>query len=241
MAAVYRLNTLNRNVLIMTDEVIRHAPTKHTLDPRMLENSIIIAEERFIVPALGYDYYQALIAEKNKAVTDVNKAALETAVGTTLEVGQIVNAAEFLSEDNKAIWNYILWKFLAECILIIAYPEGFIQFTSSGVVHENPIAGPMGGTGVSTPDLRSMKWAMDKKMQDRIDPLHEAMHLWLCKQKTADKTKYALYTKHCDCNADGVPYKRKTDVILGLYDDCDDDDDRRRRRNRWNRDNDWDW
>lgn len=221
---MYRLNTLNRGVLIMTDEVIRHAPTKHALDPRMIENSIIIAEERFIVPALGYSFYQAMIAEKNKVVTADNKEELEEAAQTELTVGDIVNASEFLSTANKALWNYILWKFLAECVLITAYPEGFIQFGSAGVIHENPPAGPMNTSGNVTPELRSVKWVMDKKMLDRINPLSEAMHVWICKQKDVDSSLYSLYCKDCDCDHDGQPYKRRTDIILGIY-PCDEDND----------------
>lgn len=219
---MYRLNTLSRNVLIMTDEVINQAQTKHALNPRMIEPSIIVAEERFAVQALGSTYYEALIAEKNKVVTDVNKAELEEAIGTTLEVGQVVNASEFLSTDNKALWNRILWKYLAECVMILSYPEGFVQFGTAGVVHDTPTAGPMISSGAITPDLRSVKWAMDKKMLDRIDPLYEAIHTWLCAQKKVDSSKYPLYCKACDCDAHGVPYKRRTDIILGIY-DCDDD------------------
>lgn len=221
---MYRLNTLNRGVLIMTDEVIRHGPTDQTLDPRKIESSIIIAEESFIMPALGYSFYQALLAEKNKVVTDANKETLEEAAGTTLNVGDVVNAAEFLSTANKALWNYILWKLLAECVLFIAYPEGFMTFGSAGVVHENPVAGPMGATGVSTPDLRSVKWVMDKKMLGRINPLMEALHVWVCKQKVVDTSLYPLYCKDCDCDKDGQPYKRRTDIILGIY-PCDEDND----------------
>lgn len=227
--AMYRINSLGRNVLIVTDEVIRHAPTKHTLDPRMIENSIIVAEERFIVPALGYNYYEELIDEKNVIVTTANKAALETAIGIELTVGQVVNAAEELEADNKALWDRILWKLLAECVMITAYPEGFVQFGSSGTIHENPPAGPMTTSGVVTPDLKAVKWAMDKKMLDRINPLMESMHVWICKQKKADSDKYPMYCKDCGCNWEGVPYHRRTDIVSGIYDDCDRDDFRHRR------------
>lgn len=226
---MYKLNTLSRNVLIMPDEVINQAQTKHTLDVRMIEPHIIVAEERFIVPALGYNFYEALIAEKNTVVTSSNKATLEEAAGTTLEVDWVVNASESLSPANKALWNRILWKYLAECVMIMAYPEGFVQFGSAGTIHDAPPAGPMNTSGNVTPDLRSLKWAMDKKMLDRINPLAESMHLWLCKQKKADDSLYELYCKKCDCDHDGVPYKRRTDIILDLYDDvgCDENKSKR--------------
>src|SRR5947207_928971 len=85
---MYRLNPLKRNVLITTDEVIFHAPTKQTLDPRTIEQHIIVAEERFIRPALGYDFYQALVVAKNTLVTSSNKSTLETTINDSLEEGQ---------------------------------------------------------------------------------------------------------------------------------------------------------
>ncbi len=227
---MYRLNPLYRNVLIMTDEVIFHAPTKQALDPRMIQQSIIIAEERFIRDALTYDLYQELLDAKNTLVTSSNKvtlaaqinASLPTGSATvTLAEGDIVNAMEFLSPDQMALWKQHLWKLTAECVMLLATPEAFVQFGSAGVVHASPPAGAMVTSGEVTPDLKSVRWFMDKKLMDRIDPLIESMHLWLCKQKAGDPSKYGSYTKHCDCNANGIAYKRKTDWITGMYDEED--------------------
>lgn len=231
---MYRKNPLERNVLITTDEVVFHAPSKHTVDPRMIEQSIIVAEERLIRPALGYDLYTAFIDQKNLLITSGNKVAQQALVDAslptgsqpqTLEEGSIVNASEYLSAENLALWKQHLWKLTAESVMLLAYPEGFVQFTSEGTIHTQPPAGPLNSGGLVTPELRSVKWVMDKKMMDRIDPLREAMHLWLCKKQKADDSLYPLYKKACDCNADGVAYKRKTDIILGLYNDIDRNDD----------------
>lgn len=225
---MYRLNPLMRNVLITTDEVIFHAPTKQTLDPRTIQNAIIIAEERFIRPALCYDLYEDIIAAKNIEVTDANKAELQTKFNAsrpagspayTLKNGDIINAWEELNEDYKSLWKQQLWKLTAECVMLLAIPDAFVQFTSEGVIHAAPVASPLNTTGVSTPELKSVRWVMDKKMMDRIDPLIEAMHLWLCNQRAKDKSKYTFYCKACDCDANGVAYKRKSDLVLGLYDD----------------------
>lgn len=237
----------------MADEVIFHAPTKHTLDPRMIEQSIIIAEERFISAALGFDYYEALLNSKNLVITDSNKSAQQTLINNslpagsaivTLNAGDIINAAEYLPADDLALWNRLLWKLTAECVLLTAYPEGFVQFSTSGTIHDAPPAGPMTTGGVVTADMRSVRWVMDKKLSDRIGPLRENMHTWLCKQKKADITKYPLYKHHCDCNADGVAIKRKTDIILGIYDEQDEKIDHHRHHRRqgppWHQFDDWD-
>ena len=229
---MYRQNTLQRNVLITTDEVIFHAPTNHTLDPRTTENSIIIAEERFIRPLLGYDYYQALIAQKNLLITDGNKDAQQTLINNslpagsqeiTLTAGMVINALEYLDTDNKKLWTEHLWKLTAECVILTAYPEGYVHIGSEGVHQKNPPAGPMTSGGVVSPDLRTMKWALDKKLMDRIDPLIESLHQWVCKQKKADSAKYPDYEKDCDCDSKGIAFKRKSQFILGLYDEEDEE------------------
>jgi hypothetical protein len=227
---MYNYNPLMRNVLITTNEVIFHAPTKQTLDPRTIQNSIIIAEERFIRPALCHDFYEALLAEKNKEVTTENKESLQTQINESLPegsepvvltVGSIVNAWEYLSSDNQVLWKQHLWKLTAECVMLLAVPEAFVQFSSEGVIHAAPVASPLNTTGVSTPELKSVRWAMDKKMMDRIDPLLEAMHTWLCHTRKSEPAKYPFYCKECACDHNGVAYKRKSDIVLGLYDDED--------------------
>lgn len=232
---MYRVNPLMRNVLITTDEVIFHAPTKHTLDPKMIEHSIIVAEERFIRPALGFDLYEAIKAEKNLVITLGNQAAqqtlLEESMGDLpegveypiLAVDDIVNALEYLSSPYKLLWKEILWKFTAEAVMLIALPEAFVQFESGGVVHNQPASGPMSTSGVVTPELRTVKWAMEKKLMERINPLQESLHLWLCKKQEEDEDSYELYEKECACNEDGVAWKTKSDFVLGLYDDVDEE------------------
>lgn len=221
---MYRINPLLRNVLITTDEVIFHAPTQHTLDPRTIQQAIIIAEERFIRPAVCFDLYEELITAKNKVVTTENIAELQAQVTgsmpagsqpVTLKVGDIVNSREYLTTAQKTLWVQYLWKLTAECVMLTASSEAFIQFTSTGLVHSNPPANLMSGSGLTTPDLSSVKWLIDKKMMDRIDPLIQAMHEWICKHKN----DYGSYCKACDCDSNGVAYKRKTDFIMGIYDE----------------------
>lgn len=224
--AMYRLNQLNRKVLIMVDEVIFHAATKQTVDNKAIENAIIIAEERLIRPAIGDDFYYALLDEKNLVVTSGNKDAQQSLIDAafenkqkpkSLEVGDIINAIEYLSDDSADLWRQHLWKLCSECVMLVAMSDSFVQTSAAGIVHTSPQSGPLTGNGAVTPDLRSVKWAMDKKMMDRIDPLFEAMHQWLCRQRDADDTIYPDYKKACDCNWKGISHKRKTNFVLGVY------------------------
>ncbi len=215
---MYNLNPLMRPVLITAPEVLFHAPTKHTLDIRTIEQSIIVAEERFLRPALGDSFYEALITAKNTEATEANIATLQPLIPTTtIYVGHYLNSYTYLSAANKLLWKMHLWKLAAECVMMLATPEGFVQFGSEGVVHTNPTAGPLTSGNVITPSLGAVKWTMDKKLMDRIDPLLEAMHNWICK-RSAD---YPLYEKPCECDNSGNANQRRSDFVLGIYDDED--------------------
>jgi hypothetical protein len=219
---MYKLNPLQQKVLITSDEVIFHAPTKQTLDPRTIQNAIIIAEQRFIRPTLGDALYEELINQKNTLVTAGNLAAMQALIGSApiLKAGDFVNATEFLTAFNLQLWKEgLLWKTTAEAVMLIALPDEFVQFRSEGVVHPHPPASVMSQSGVVTPDLRSVKWVMDKKLMDRIDPLVEAIKAYICRNKAS----YPLYT-WCPCEDDNgaeVSRSRKTNWALGLYDDTD--------------------
>jgi len=231
---MYRVNTLPRKVLITVDEVISMTNTSHTLDRRTIEPAIIIAEERIVRPALGFNFYEHLRELKNQIVTIANKVALEKLVNDSikdalpageifdkvnLEIGSYVNASFYLNPEDLLLWNEYLWKLTAEAVRLIALPQNYVQFTSQGLVHNNPVAIGLDGEKTTTPELRTTKWLMDKSMQDVIDPLIEAMHEWLCIQKKNNPKSFLLYTKPCDCDSNGISYKRKTDILINIYDE----------------------
>jgi len=221
---MYNKNALMRNVLITPAEVIFHAPTKHTIDPRMIGSSIIVAEERFIVPELGYDLYEALVTAKNQEVTALNLADMNTKVAPdTVVVGDLVNALEYLSDPYKKFWKNHLWKIVAECVLVAAFPEGFVQFGSEGAFHNSPPAGLMVTSGFVTPLASSMKWAIDKKVKDRIDPLLQSMHNYLCKNQ-ADFALYGKLSQCPQCQGDTTNQLKYTGLALGIYDEIDGED-----------------
>ena len=204
-----------RNVLITSSEVIFHAPSKQTLDPRTIQQSIIVAEERFIRPAIGDALYEALCNAKNVLVTDANKAALQAKMtAITINNGDIVNAFEEMSTVNQKLWKQYLWKLTAEAVLIASVPDAFLQFSSEGIVHGAPPAGPMNSAGVVGPNLQDVKWLMDKKILDRIDPLVTATKNFICR----NKLDYPLYTD-CPCDDEPVPPARKSQFIMNIYDD----------------------
>lgn len=219
---MYRLNNLLRNVLITEDEVIFHGPTKQSPDPRTLQQAIIIAEERFVVPIIGRTFYDSLCNSKNVVINAGNKAAMQAKVeaaytGVTLQDGQIVNAFEEMSADNQKLWKDLLWKLCSEAVLFVATPDNFVQFAAEGIVHATPQGSAMITQGSVTPGLGSVKWIMDKKLQDRIDPLTEALKSYLCSYKGI----YPLYPGPCeDCN-ENAGSSRKTAWITSIYDDED--------------------
>lgn len=214
---MYNLNPLMRNTLITFEEVMFHAQTKHTIDRRQIEQSIIIAEERFISTELGADLYDALTMAKNKVVDSGTLAATQILVGASpvIQSGDLINAYEYMSAEYQALWKQHLWKLTAECVMVSAFPEGFVQFSSEGVFHTVPPAGLMVTSGLVTPLLPSMKWMMDKKIMDRISPLLNSMHRYICK----NKVNFSLYGKECeDCSK---PNAKWSGIATGLYDETD--------------------
>lgn len=223
---MYRLNRTYRNVLITPEEVIAKSPSDNTISIRKYLNAIEIAEERFIRPAICSKFYDAISAEKNKVVTDDNKADLQTEINAAfagsetyqLKVGDIINASEFLSENNKLLWNTYLWKLTAECVRFTAIPEAYADFTEQGIMKNNPAIPSIGDKANESAsiDLKDAKWLMDKWLMDRMDPLTAAMQMWICEHKG----NYPLYCNDCGCgDADGISVERKTDWITSIYDD----------------------
>lgn len=209
----------------MPDEVIFHAPTQHEMDPRHIEHAIIIAEERFVLPELGYDFYTTLANSKNRLVTADNKASLQALINASittntyqLKEGDVINAVEFMSSHHQQLWNWVLWKLTAEAVMFTAMPEGFVQFAAVGVVHATPPSTSLNASNNSTPELRSIKWAMDKKMQDRIDPLTESLRSYLCKNIN-NYPEYKIPCQTCGDTTDTTP--RKVVWLTNIYGDED--------------------
>jgi hypothetical protein len=219
---MYNVNLLKQNVLITPAEVIHHAPVDHTFDPRIIMNSIIIAEERFIRPALGNGLYDLMASEKNVLVDSTNIADLQTHFDdVTLQEGDLVNAYEFLTVENLKLWKGgNLWKLCAEAVIMLVIPDQYIHTTTSGVVHKAPPASVMSAAQVVAPDLAGVKWLMDKKTMDRIDPLTEAVKNFICRYPT----DYPLYT-WCpckdDCASDQGTGGGKSGWVTGIYDEQD--------------------
>jgi hypothetical protein len=214
------VNPLRTEVLITTDEIIFHAPTDQTIDPRIILSCIIIAERRFIKPALGETLYETLITKKNKLVTSVNISTLQTEVNTgrpadrepiVLNDGDYVNSDTYLDSTQKALWMKHLHKITAECVWLVALPVNRARFNSKGVIKNNPETIAENRDSV-TVDLTDLKHLLDKGLNERITVLIEDMHQYLCKEK------FPGYQKDCGCNTGGTPTGKSSGVLFGLYD-----------------------
>ncbi len=202
-----RLNRTNRNVLITPDEVIFHSPSTGEEGERLLLNNIIVAEERFIANALGFDLYEYICEQKNRTVTTENIAQLRTKLQESysavnvqfaddlLRPGMIVNSIDFVSNEwITKLWKQYLWKITAECVDLMAIVPSWLQTTKSGQQLLNPKT--LSATGSVSGERNDIKLKMDNAMQERIDPLLERMHQWICRHKA----HFPLYKKSCaDC------------------------------------------
>lgn len=213
------VNPLRTKVLITTDEVIFHAPTDQEVDPRNLLSNIIIAERRFVKPLLGSSVYQSLIDNKNLLVTSSNKASLQTVVNSgrpadreaiVLNTGDYVNSDTYLNEHQQDLWYNYLHKIVAECVWFCALPVNRARFTSKGVIKNFPETIAQNQESV-TIDLKDLKHLLDKGLQERITPLIDDCHEYMC------SVSYPGYTRDCGCNKQ--PTQKMSGVLFGLYDD----------------------
>lgn len=238
---MYNVNYLKRPVLIMPDEVIFHAATDQASDSRYIQQNIIVAEERFIAPAIGDTFYEELITLKNQYVTSDNQAAMLVLVNSNpnlkapltlsqLPIGSIINAIEFVTNPYYVgLWNRFLWKLTAEAVDMMAIVPSWLRATAQGQMMNNPAT--IGGNGQNSESgkMADVKFKMDKAIQDRIDPLIERMRLYIYKRNTSFPTfrnngDCDWYNNLCSCHdpkIDGVSSLRKTGIIFGAYDDVD--------------------
>ena len=235
---MYRLNNLKRNLLITADEVLFHAPTDQKIDARQIEQNIIVAEERWIANSICDKFYEDFISKKNKKVTTENKNELLTKINESLsidglnpikesdlKVGMIINAIEFV--DNEwyvKLWERFLWKLTAECVDMMTIVPSWLRHTSVGQQMNNPNTIGGNGAGSASGSVKEIDYKIHNVIQDRIDPLIERMHMWICQ----NKDHFPLYCKDCGnvcgcgddgSSPDGVSHVRKTNFITNLYDD----------------------
>lgn len=215
------VNPLRTKVLITTDEVIFHAPMDNNPDLRSILSNIIIAERRFIKPLLGTIIYNQLLDNKNLLVTSSNKDALQTIVNAgrdhkreqiTLVVGDYVNSDAYLNEQQQELWVNYLHKIVAECVWFCALPTNRARFTGKGVVKNHPETISEKQESV-TVDLKDLKHLLDKGLQERISPLLDDCHTYLC------SVGYPNYPRDCGCGR--TETQKMSGVLFGLYDDDD--------------------
>lgn len=228
------LNPLRTPVLITSDEVIFHAPTDHQVDPRILLQSIIIAERRFIKPLLTHIPYDSLTAMKNTLVTSGNMATLQSDLNASrapnrdlivLAEGDYVNSDTYLDATSLSLWKNYLHKIVAECVYFVSLPVNRSRFTSQGMMKNNP-ASITSSSESATINLDELKHLMDRTLQDRISPLIDDMHIFLC------TNSYPGYAHNCRCDDHGRFNSKQTDVMFGMYEE-DDDGLWDKRRRRW--------
>jgi hypothetical protein len=219
-------NPLRTKVLITTDEVQFHAPTDSAIDVRVILQSIIIAERRFIKPLIGKTVYEGLINAKNRLVTSANKADMQTAINAgrgsdrepiVLVEGDYVNSDTYLDTKQLALWQEHLHKLTAECVWYCSLPVNRARFTAKGVVKNFPETISQEQESV-TIDLKDLKHLLDAGLFTRVSPLIEDLHRYMC------DTGYPSYDRDCDCDLKGSPFKNRSGVYFGLYDDdrdCD--------------------
>jgi hypothetical protein len=224
---MYRINRLNRAVLITVDEVITQCAMDQDADIRYIMNSIIVAEERWIRPALGNAMYRDLVTQKNVVVTADNQSDLVDAISASLvaagkdpitadalPIGIMVNAIELVTNAKYVeLWEQYLWKLTAECVDVSCVIPSWLRHTAAGQQKNNPVVVGGNTEGSATGDRKDVEYKIDAYIQSRIKPLIAAMEQWIC-----DEGGFTLYPA-CKCEGpkNGVSTKVKGGIIFGVY------------------------
>lgn len=186
---MYEVVKIKRKVLISPSEVIDNVASGDTLPKNRVLHSIVIAEERFARPFLGWDLYEAMVNAKNRDVTATNintiKAQLQEVYGSSpipdIKAGDVLNSSELLPTAYANLWHQYLCKYIAECVKYVAIPESYADFTATGLMKNNPETGftdtsSSKSVGIG---LKDAQWLMDKWMDERMEPFKQAMHNYI--------------------------------------------------------------
>ena len=216
---------MTRPVLITIDEVLAKAVVDENADIRYLMNSIEVAEERYIVPAISDAFYEDFINKKNVVVNSGNQTALLASINTSLaaagknpigsgdlQIGMMVNAIEMCPGNYQNLWNRFLWKIIAEAVDICAIIPSWTRSTAQGQMQNNPKTLSSDGQGSATADRKDIEYKIDTMCQQRLYPLIARMKKWIGEQGS-----YNLFPSR-EKN-DGINKEGKGGIILGLYDD----------------------
>lgn len=224
---MYALNPLPTNVLITPDEVLRYFPG-NSIDPNIFSSAIQLAEQRFVVPLLGYAFYQQFCTQKNVLVTPSNIATLQAmfpATFNTLQVGNIVNAIDLVTvtAENVLIWNNVLWPFIAQCVMFTALPANYAKFTSQGIQKLNPAPAFLDSSAAGTStgiSLRDLQYLRNDILLQNISVMQDALEQYIC----ANKASYPLIPAHTYSKWEKEAKKdtRKSGLVFIYDDDCDD-------------------
>lgn len=233
---MYRINYLQREVLITPDEIVFHIASANDVDIRLITNTIINAEERFIRPALGDDFYEELIEQKNVTVSTsnqdellnrINQSLIEEGINeitkTDLPIGSIVNSIDFIQDEHlKKLWFRHLWKLTAECVDAMTTIPSWLKHNASGQQQQNPKTIGGNNENAASGGIKDVQYKIDSAINTRIEPLLSSMNKWLCK----NKANYPLFEADCgDCKGGQHSVSTsesglaKSNIVTGIYDE----------------------
>lgn len=195
--------TLIRPQEVINGGIVRPAPLNARFDAMLLAPQIFVAEQRYIMPILCLDFYEALIAAQNAANCNYNP-----------DLGALVD--KFPNDTlYETLWvESGLYELVARAVFIVSLPYIAIQTGSNGIYQVNADYATNAGD-------KQLKFLIDREAEN-IKVLQDRVQDWLCR----NKVDYPLYPsdKRCedvsgceDCEgSEQFKYKNAMQKI-GLY------------------------
>jgi len=167
------MNTILRPDEVNGSGIFRPAPLNGAFDQHLTAPHIFDAELRFVMPALGDEFYYALVNAQGEEPCNYNAA-----------LGPLV--PKFDNEDYEALWVAHLYGLIGMAVYAESAPFLQTQAWSGGFVeiqaHEHK-------------EAKTLDRVLDAA-QTKIERRTAAMTDWLCERKAT----YPLFTKPCGCD-----------------------------------------
>jgi len=175
------VTTLIKAAEVVNQGAVQGAPIDSRFDPIQLAPQLHIAEESFLLPVVGQEFYDNLIANRTAGICNYNSSN-----------GALQNCFPSDPELEK-LWTQHLYAYLSRAVVYESLPYIQLKIKSQGVLELN-------GHFSQNAGVKGVDYTM-QHMRGQLDSERARLVKFLC----ANKDDYPLWesSEHCDgCDQD---------------------------------------
>jgi len=160
------------------------SPATTALSRANVAQSIQTAEIRFLLPLLGEELFNDMLAERNNVPSSYPSGG--------------PNVAKFPTKASyEELWKRYLWNYTGQAVLLEATPFIHYKVTQAGVQKDQTEYSKHGG--------KEGLGAITDRLQQRLDALEEQIKKYICENRDG----FPLYDfdENCDCGCEACGYR----------------------------------